>query len=223
MEDSNAGKNEELAISDIKLCTTKNNQGVGAIQRARDLKGKFVARTGAVTRADTKEAMDWLVSKDESGKSVAQRLREHLFEAAMKCEGRDVGAAVKTMLGFDEVSGMQASRKALLADDSHIVPILKIIINSPTLMNPEIIDGDNPAPAKTQPSFAATEPKPAPYIDAEYVTNARKPKKGRKPWEEFNPEPAPAPAPKPEPAHVPNALDILEARRADALKRGPQR
>jgi hypothetical protein len=118
---------------------------------------------------------------------------------------------------------MQASRKALLADDSHIVPILKIIINSPTLMNPEIIDGDNPAPAKTQPSFAATEPKPAPYIDAEYVTNARKPKKGRKPWEEFNPEPAPAPAPKPEPAHVPNALDILEARRADALKRGPQR
>jgi hypothetical protein len=226
MEDSNTGKkdSEALEISDIKLCTTKNNQGVGAVQRARDLKGKFVARTGAVTRADTKEAMDWLVSKDESGKSVAQRLREHLFEAAMKCEGRDVGAAVKTMLGFDEVSGMQASRKALLADDSHIVPVLKIVINSPILMNPEIIDGDNPTPAKTQPSFAATEPARAPYIDAEVVQQNRGPKKkptGRKPYEEFSPEPVPAS--KPEPAHVPNALDILEARRADALKRGPQR
>jgi len=210
MEDSNAGKNEELAISDIKLCTTKNNQGVGAIQRARDLKGKFVARTGAVTRADTKEAMDWLVSKDESGKSVAQRLREHIFEASLKCEGKDLGAAVKGLLALDEVSGMQASRKALLADDSHIIPVLKIIINSPTLMNPEIIDGDNPAPAKTQPSFAATEPAQAPYIDAEYVTNARKPKKGRKSYEEFSPEATPVPAPKPDPPHVPNALEIRQ-------------
>ena len=227
MEDSNTGKkdSEALEISDIKLCTTKDNQGrVGAVQRARDAKGKFRARTDVITKLDTKEAMDWLVSKDESGKSVAQRLREHLFEAAMKCEGRDVGAAVKTMLGFDEVSGMQASRKALLADDSHIIPVLKIIINAPILMNPEIIDGDNPAPAKTQPSFAATEPAQPAVIYPEYImTNARGPKKptGRKPYEEFSPEPVPAS--KPEPAHVPNALDILEARRADALKRGPQR
>jgi len=227
MEDSqDSTKTEALVPADAKLELVKNNSGTGMVQRARNANGKFVATSTVSAQQDAKESQKFMAATDpNTGKSRKQSMREALYEAALHPTEKSLGACVKAIEFFEAESGHTKLKGEMLSDKSHIVPVLKIVINSPILMNPEIIDGDNPTPAKTQPSFAATEPAQAPYIDGEIVQQNRgpKPKKptGRKPYEEFSPEPVPAP--KPEPAHVPNALDILEARRADALKRGPQR
>jgi hypothetical protein len=201
MEDSQGKKDsEELAISGVKLEHVKNNSGTGTVMRMRAADGKFVATTKHAARRDAVQTQKFLMEVDpNTGKSRNDSLIEALYKQSLLADSKSLGSAVKFMEAIDNKAGFTKVKNEVLSDHSHIQSVVKVVINSPVLMHPEIYDGDNPVPAKTQPSFAATEPAQPAVIYPEYImTNARGPKKptGRKPYEEFSPEATPVPAPK---------------------------
>jgi hypothetical protein len=199
MEDSKTTNSEALEISDAKLEMVKNNTGTGSVQRARARNGKFVATATVSAQQDAKDSQKFMAATDfNTGMSRKESLREALYEAALHPTEKSLGSAVKVIQFFEEESGHTKIKSEMLSDKSHITPVLKIIINSPEGIGMM----EERGPELTQPSWVRNGSEPKPYIDAEFTTS------------DYIPKPTAQVAP------VPN---VLEERRADAIKRGPQR
>jgi hypothetical protein len=116
-----------LTTQEVKI---KNSRGEGHRTMAKDTKtGRFVSTTTHRAQQDTMDAQAFLSSKSEDGKTVKQRLREHLANTALTATAEDLGAAVKAVEYLDRDAGYTDVRKKLLEAEENKRGGITVVFN----------------------------------------------------------------------------------------------
>jgi hypothetical protein len=127
---------EQEKVQTMALTTTevkvKNSRGEGHRTMVKDTKtGRFVSTTTHRAQKDTMDAQAFLSSKSEDGKTVKQRLREHLANTALTATAEDLNAAVKAVEYLDRDAGYTDVRKKLLEADENKRGGITVIFTPP--------------------------------------------------------------------------------------------
>jgi len=145
---------------DIRVETLRHPQGDRLAVRKTN--GQFTKLTTAVAAKDARDAQNFLAEKvkDELGNERTRKahLREALYSGAIKASQSDkgLGPAVKSFEALNEDAALTQAKESMITSANQEVqnPVRIVMISMPTLMVPEIQDGDKPKERPKAPSFA---------------------------------------------------------------------
>ena len=143
-------------VGDLRLEKVKANTKTGERDIVRAQNGKFVKAATLAAALDAKESQAFLREIDpDEGMSRKQAIRNALYRAALHPTEKSLGSCVKVAEFFENESGNTLAKERVLADQTQETnPIKIVMVNMPTLMVPEIQDGDKPKERSKAPSFA---------------------------------------------------------------------
>jgi hypothetical protein len=149
-----------VKTEDVRVESIRHPQGDRLAVRAAN--GKFTKLTTAVAARDARDAQNFLAEKvkDELGNERTRKahLREALYSGAIKASQSDkgLGPAVKSFEALNEDAALTQAKESMITSANQEVqnPVRIVMINMPTLMVPEIQDGDKPKERPKAPSFA---------------------------------------------------------------------
>lgn len=150
-----------VQVGDARVEQIKKANG-GYRLAVRAANGKFTKMTTAVAARDACDAQNFLAEKvkDEVGNERTRKahLREALYTGAIKGSQSDkgLGPAVKAFEALNEDAALTQTKESMVQAANQEVnnPVRVVVINSPVLMHPEIVEFDKRPEKPRQPSFA---------------------------------------------------------------------
>ena len=161
-QDSLKANSEALAVRPPVVMESIAHPKGDRLAHRNSLSGKFMRRSEATAMRLASDAQKFAEAKSEQDATLtnAQLLRSHLLKVALDCKSEKslIGLAKIYETLIQEATGARALLEAEIkaANTQQLAP-LKVVIVAPTLMFPEMIDGDKPVEKPKLPSFAESE------------------------------------------------------------------
>jgi hypothetical protein len=158
-------QNEKLVVVEE---TIPNPHGPNTRNIYRNKKnGRFLKTTERNAQRSMRDSQKLLLSKDATGKTLAQRIDEHIAKTALQCGPEDLNAAVKARELLDSLAF--STVKKSMTEEREVNSGIRVVIVTPS---PNIVPMPDRKALPSKPSFIET-------IDAEIITNEREPKESK--------------------------------------------